>query len=234
MDSRPLGDQRHDDERRPDSGPADEPLGEPSREPPGDDRPAGERSGDVPSTGARARATGGRAGRPDAAGLRAARLDATDHALIGALQQDGRASYAALAKEVGLSEAAVRQRVQRLRDSGVMQIIAVTDPMTVNLARQAMVGVRVEGDTRDVARQLAALAQVDYVVLCAGSFDILCEITCENDQQLLTLLNTGVRGVPGVVSTESFVYLQLAKQTYAWGALTGDPATPRPADRGES
>jgi Lrp/AsnC family transcriptional regulator for asnA, asnC and gidA len=131
-----------------------------------------------------------------------------------------------LAKEVALSEAAVRQRVQRLLDSGVMQIIAVTDPLTVNLARQAMVGVRVEGDSREVAERLSELSHVDYVVLCAGSFDILCEITCEDDQQLLDLLNSGVRGVPGVVSTETFVYLRLAKQTYAWGALTPAPTDP--------
>jgi Lrp/AsnC family transcriptional regulator for asnA, asnC and gidA len=163
---------------------------------------------------------------PRSASTREHRLDRVDHALISALQQDGRASYASLAKEVALSEAAVRQRVQRLLDSGVMQIIAVTDPLTVNLARQAMVGVRVEGDSREVADRLSEHSHVDYVVLCAGSFDILCEITCEDDQQLLDLLNSGVRGVPGVVSTETFVYLRLAKQTYAWGALTPAPTDP--------
>lgn len=172
---------------------------------------------------------GARSARP--APTREHRPDRIDHALIAALQQDGRASYAALAKEVGLSEAAVRQRVQRLRDSGVMQIVAVTDPLTVNLARQAMVGVRVEGDSRQVADRLAELSQVDYIVLCAGSFDVLCEVTCEDDRQLLALLNDGIRGVPGVVATETFMYLKLTKQTYAWGALThgGERAT----DRGE-
>ncbi len=144
-------------------------------------------------------------------------VDATDLALIEELQHDGRASYAALARAVGLSEAAVRQRVQRLLENRTMQIVAVTDPMTVNLARQAMVGVRAEGDTREVAARLADLPEVDYVVLCAGTFDILCEITCENDQQLLELLNGAVRSVPGVRETETFIYLALTKQTYTWG-----------------
>jgi Lrp/AsnC family transcriptional regulator for asnA, asnC and gidA len=144
-------------------------------------------------------------------------VDQTDLALITELQHDGRASYAALARAVGLSEAAVRQRVQRLLENRTMQIVAVTDPMTVNLARQAMVGVRAEGDTREVAARLAELPEVDYVVLCAGTFDILCEITCEDDEQLLELLNGAVRSVPGVRETETFIYLALTKQTYTWG-----------------
>lgn len=151
------------------------------------------------------------------------RLDATDRALIAELQNDGRASYATLAKVVGLSEAAARQRVQRLLSSGVMQVVAVTDPLTVNLARQAMVGVRADGDTREVARLLAELPQVDYVVLCGGTFDILCEITCEDDEHLLTLLNDSVRQIPGIRSTETFVYLKLVKQSYAWSGALGHP-----------
>lgn len=144
-------------------------------------------------------------------------LDSIDRSIIAELQQDGRASYAALAKVVGLSEAAVRQRVQRLLESGVMQIVAVTDPLTVDLARQAMVGIRVDGDIRTVADRLAEIPSVDYVVLCAGSFDVLCEITCADDEELLDLLNNEVRRIPGVQTTETFVYLRLAKQTYAWG-----------------
>jgi Lrp/AsnC family transcriptional regulator for asnA, asnC and gidA len=149
------------------------------------------------------------------------RLDATDRALIAELQADGRASYAALAKAVGLSEAAARQRVQRLLASGVMQVVAVTDPLTVDLARQAMIGVRADGDTREVARLLGELPQVDYVVLCGGTFDILCEVTCEDDEQLLRLLNDSIRLVPGIRSTETFIYLKLVKQTYAWSGALG-------------
>lgn len=144
-------------------------------------------------------------------------LDARDQAIIEQLQQDGRRSYATIAKAIGLSEAAVRQRVQRLRDDAVVQIVAVTDPLTVELARQAMIGVRVAGDTRVVAARLAELPQVDYVVLVAGSFDLLIELTCTDDEELLELLNGEVRAVPGVQHTETFVYLKLVKQTYTWG-----------------
>jgi Lrp/AsnC family transcriptional regulator, regulator for asnA, asnC and gidA len=144
-------------------------------------------------------------------------LDDVSKLIVEQLQQDGRRPYAAIAKAVGLSEAAVRQRVQRLLDHGVMQIVAVTDPLRVGFQRQAMVGLKVEGDLRDVARQLAAVDEVDYVVVCAGSFDVIAEIVCEDDKHLLGILNDRIRTIQGVTNTETFVYLSLEKQTYTWG-----------------
>jgi Lrp/AsnC family transcriptional regulator, regulator for asnA, asnC and gidA len=144
-------------------------------------------------------------------------LDGPNKRIIEQLQRDGRMSYAGLAKIVGLSEAAVRQRVQRLLESGVMQIVAVTDPLTLGFARQVMVGLKVEGDLRSVADALAKLSEVDYVVICAGAYDLLAELVCTNDDHLLELLNDKIRTIPGVTGTETFVYLRLAKQTYAWG-----------------
>jgi Lrp/AsnC family transcriptional regulator for asnA, asnC and gidA len=153
-------------------------------------------------------------GRP---GRHPALTDDIGRRIIEELQRDGRRSYAALAKTVGLSEAAVRQRVQRLIESGVMQVVAVTDPLQVGFARQAMIGLKVSGDIVAVADQLAAIDEVDYVVVTAGSFDILLEVVCEDDEHLLRLLTERIRGLPGVRETETFVYLKLAKQTYSWG-----------------
>lgn len=144
-------------------------------------------------------------------------LDATSKAIIEQLQRDGRRSYAEIGKAVGLSEAAVRQRVQKLTDAGVMQIVAVTDPMRLGFSRQAMLGIRVSGDTRVVADRLAEMPECSYVVLSAGSFDILVEVVCEDDDGLIELLNEKIRGIDGVASTETFVYLQLTKQKYDWG-----------------
>lgn len=144
-------------------------------------------------------------------------LDDVSKAIIEQLQQDGRRSYAAIGKVVGLSEAAVRQRVQRLIDGGVMQVVAVTDPLELGFARQAMVGVRVQGPLESVADALAALDEVDYVVITAGSFDLLVEVVCESDDHLLDLISSRIRTVEGVVATETFMYLSLRKQTYSWG-----------------
>ena len=146
-----------------------------------------------------------------------AQLDEMSKAIIEKLQQDGRRSYAAIGKSVGLSEAAVRQRVQRLVDSGVMQIVAVTDPMQLGFSRQAMIGVRCQGDATKVAEKLAKIDAVAYVVLTAGTFDAIVEVVCEDDAELLELLNTAIRAVPGVMSTETLVYLKLVKQQYNWG-----------------
>jgi Lrp/AsnC family transcriptional regulator for asnA, asnC and gidA len=144
-------------------------------------------------------------------------LDDTSKRIIEQLQEDGRRPYATIGKAVGLSEAAVRQRVQRLLDSGVMQIVAVTDPLQVGFARQAMIGIQVEGDMTVVADQLAEMAEVDYVVVTAGSFDLLVEVVCEDDDHLLDLLSQRIRALPAVRSTETFVYLRLRKQLYNWG-----------------
>ncbi|HET8960610.1 MAG TPA: Lrp/AsnC family transcriptional regulator [Nocardioides sp.] len=146
-----------------------------------------------------------------------AALDQVSKAIIEQLQQDGRRSYAAIGKVVGLSEAAVRQRVQRLIDSGVMQVVAVTDPLELGFARQAMVGIRVSGPLEPVADALADLPEIDYVVITAGSYDLLAELVCESDDHLLSLISEKIRTIEGVVSTETFMYLQLRKQTYSWG-----------------
>ncbi|GAB3256271.1 Lrp/AsnC family transcriptional regulator [Alteromonas gracilis] len=146
-----------------------------------------------------------------------ARLDDVSKRIIEVLQEDGRASYAAIAKVVGLSEGAVRVRVQRLLDAGVMQIVAVTDPVQVGFTRQAMIGIRTEGAIGEVADRLSEMPEVDYVVTTAGSFDLLVEVVCENDHHLLDLLSNGIRTIDGVVATETFVYLKLNKQHYNWG-----------------
>ncbi|MBM0256778.1 Lrp/AsnC family transcriptional regulator [Micromonospora sp. 4G55] len=143
-------------------------------------------------------------------------LDDVAKQIIEQLQEDGRRPYATIGKAVGLSEAAVRQRVQRLLDAGVMQIVAVTDPLQLGFPRQAMIGLRTDGDLETVADRLAEFEEIDYVVITAGSFDLLAEVVCRNDAHLLEILQK-LRAVPGVLATEAFVYLKLRKQTYSWG-----------------
>jgi Lrp/AsnC family transcriptional regulator for asnA, asnC and gidA len=143
-------------------------------------------------------------------------LDDVAKQIIEQLQEDGRRPYASIGKAVGLSEAAVRQRVQRLLDSGVMQIVAVTDPLQLGFPRQAMIGLRTAGNLEAVADRLTGIEELDYVVITAGSFDLLCEVVCRDDDHLLDILQR-LRAVEGVMSTEAFVYLKLRKQTYSWG-----------------
>lgn len=151
------------------------------------------------------------------ASARGQSLDATAKRIIELLQGDGRLSYSAIAKEVGLSEAAVRHRVQKLIEGGVMQVVAVTDPLQMGFARQAMIGIKVSGNIREVATELATMEKLDYVVITTGRFDILAEIVAESDDELLDIVSEQINALERVVSTETFVYLRLEKQTYAWG-----------------
>ncbi|SDQ97996.1 Lrp/AsnC family transcriptional regulator [Thermostaphylospora chromogena] len=162
------------------------------------------------TTPPRARSTG----RPGSQG--AVILDDISKKIIEQLRQDGRKPYAAIGKAVGLSEAAVRQRVQRLIDAGVMQIVAVTDPLTLGFRRQAMIGVKCEGDLEAVADELASIEEIGHVALTAGSMDLMVEVVCEDDQHLLDVIGR-IRAVPAVRATETFVYLKLRKQPRSRG-----------------
>jgi Lrp/AsnC family transcriptional regulator, regulator for asnA, asnC and gidA len=144
-------------------------------------------------------------------------LDHVSKAIIYALQRDGRRSYSAIAEEVGISEGAVRQRVQRLTSAGVMQIVAVTDPTELGFGREAMIGISCSGDSLQVAEKLTQIDEIDYVVLTAGRFDVVVEVVCEDDAQLLDILNTRIRSLPGVYLAETLVYLKTLKQQYNWG-----------------
>jgi Lrp/AsnC family transcriptional regulator for asnA, asnC and gidA len=145
-------------------------------------------------------------------------LDEVGQAIIEQLQQDGRRAYSTIGKAVGLSEAAVRQRVQKLVEAGVVQIVAVTDPTQVGLYRQAMIAIRASGDIEAIAEALTQIREVVYIVVVAGSVDILAEVVVTDDEHLLRLVNGQIRAIPGVHRTETFLSLKLTKQTYDWGA----------------
>jgi Lrp/AsnC family transcriptional regulator for asnA, asnC and gidA len=144
-------------------------------------------------------------------------LDDVSKAIIEQLQQDGRRPYATIGKAVGLSEAAVRQRVSKLLETGVMQIVAVTDPLQVGFNREAMIGIEVDGDMEAVADVLSLMDEISYIILTAGSFDIILEVVCEDDEALLEVINRKIRAIPGVRRTETVMYLKLRKQSYTWG-----------------
>lgn len=145
------------------------------------------------------------------------KIDESDKAIIEHLQHDGRRPYTQIASLVGLSEAAVRQRVQRLVESGVMQIVAIADPRLMGFERQALIFIKVSGDSGQVAEKLAVIAEVEYVVLTAGSFDVLAEVVVRDDDALVDLVNHSIRTIEGVAAIETLVYLRIHKESYAWG-----------------
>lgn len=151
-------------------------------------------------------------GASDDGGRTRPSLDEVDRELVLALQRDGRASYAGLARDVGLSEAAVRTRVQRLLRSGVVQVAAVADPNAFGFTITAMVGITSVGDLRELGDALAAIESVHFVALTAGRYDCLAEVVCLDNADLLALVNDRIRAVPGVTAVEVVTYLELRKQ----------------------
>jgi Lrp/AsnC family transcriptional regulator for asnA, asnC and gidA len=145
-------------------------------------------------------------------------VSALDKRIIEHLQQDGRRAFTRIASDLGVSEAAVRARTNRLIERGILQVVGVTDPLKLGFHQQAMIGVRCQADRLlEVAEALAAFPEVSYLVVTAGSYDILAEVVCEDNDALLRFLTERLRRVDGVRETETFVYLRMVKQVYAWG-----------------
>jgi len=150
---------------------------------------------------------------------RARRLDAVDRGIIEALQRNGRESFRRIAGTLGVSEATIRARYRRLSDDNILQVTGVTNPLGLGFEAQAMVGIRTSGPPEQVADEIARWDEAAYVVITAGQFDVLVEVLCRDRRTLLDLTNR-IRALPDVITTESFLYLELWKQLYDWGART--------------
>ena len=148
------------------------------------------------------------------------RIDALDQGIIEALQANGRESFRAIAGRLGVSEATVRARYARLTSEGVLQVVAVTNPLGLGFD-QAMVGVRTSGPPSEVADEISRWPEADYVVVTAGQYDLVVEVVATDRRELLELTNR-MRALDGVVSTETFLYLQMVKQLYDWGTRVGE------------
>jgi Lrp/AsnC family transcriptional regulator for asnA, asnC and gidA len=144
------------------------------------------------------------------------KLDPIDRQIIESLQTDGRRAFTAMARDAGISEAAVRARVRRLKETGVIDVVAVTNPLMVGFDVMAIVGIQANSNLEQIADTVSEWDETSYVVILSGSFDLMVEIVCSDNHHLLKLVQR-IREVPGVKTTETFMYLDLHKQTFTWG-----------------
>lgn len=145
-------------------------------------------------------------------------LDEIDRRLIAELQADGRKPYSRIASELDVSESVVRYRAQRLEDEGMLQVVGIADPLRIGFDRMALVGLRVEpGMARRVCAAVTELPETSYVVMIAGSFDVLVEVICRDTDHFTELLTERLQMIDGIVATESFFVLEVHKMAYGWG-----------------
>ena len=143
------------------------------------------------------------------------RIDALDQGIIEALQENGRESFRAIAGRLGVSEATVRARYARLCEDDILQVVGVTNPLGLGF-EQALIGLKTAGSPGPVADSISSWPEADYVVVTAGQYDLVVEVVAADRRGLLELTNR-MRALEGVVSTETFLYLDLVKQLYDWG-----------------
>jgi Lrp/AsnC family transcriptional regulator for asnA, asnC and gidA len=146
------------------------------------------------------------------------KLDEVDKRIIGALQADGRKPYSRIAADLGVSESVVRYRAQRLEQAGVLQVVGIADPLRIGFDRMALIGLKVRpGSLDDVCRAVTAFPETSYVAAIAGSYDVIVEVVCRDTAHFTELLTQRLHHVDGVVSTESFLVLEIHKMAYGWG-----------------
>jgi Lrp/AsnC family transcriptional regulator for asnA, asnC and gidA len=145
------------------------------------------------------------------------KIDEVDLQIIQILNKDGRTPFTQIAETLGVSPGMIRQRYHRLLDEGVLQVVAVTNPLLMGYSTMALIGIKVEGNRlNDVVDQIAAFEEVVYMVLLTGSYDLSVEVVCRDNDHLLNFLMEKLHAVKGIRDTETFVYLQIAKEIYTW------------------
>ncbi len=149
------------------------------------------------------------------------KFDQIDLEIIMALKRDGRTPFSQIAQRLGVSTGMIRQRYQRLVKEGVLQVVAVTNPLLLGFSTMAMIGIKVEGaQLQEVAEQISCLEEVIYLVLTAGAYDIFAEVVFRDNEHLLHFLTERLRTIPGIRETETFMYLKIVKEIYSWPDIT--------------
>ena len=144
-------------------------------------------------------------------------LDNADRAIIQALKSDARMPFSQIAEQLGVSPGMVRQRVQRMTESGVLQLVAVTNPLKIGYHTMALIGVKADGNRlQEIAREISAFEEVIYLTICSAAYNLLVEVTCLDNGHLLTFLTEKLYGVEGVRDSETFIYLDIVKEIYTW------------------
>ncbi|MFD4572898.1 Lrp/AsnC family transcriptional regulator [Streptomyces sp. NPDC058417] len=158
-------------------------------------------------------------------------LDNIDRRIIAILQADGRRPYSQIAEELGIPASSVRYRVQRLEESGTLQVVGIANPLTIGFDRFAMIGIRVRaGAAQDVCRELRDLPETSYVIMTAGRFDVMAEVICKDTDHFTDLVNRRLHQIDGVLATESFFVLEVHKLAYGWGVPAVDTHLEEPRE----
>ena len=146
------------------------------------------------------------------------KLDKVDREIIAHLQYDGRKPFTDIASELDISEGTVRRRVNRLTESGILQVVGIVEPQFLDWNAAGMIGIIVQaGKIEAVAEQVAQFPEVSYLFMASGGFDLFVEVYCKNREHFISFLNDKLHQVPGVERTRTFMILKMYKLSYRWG-----------------
>ena len=149
-------------------------------------------------------------------------MDDLDKLILHTLQEDGRTPFTQIAKQAGVSETTIRTRYRNLIEEGIIRSVGIVDPYTLGFQAPALVGATVEPGTVDqVARAIAEIPEVSYLVMTLGRFDLMIEVFCRDLPHFTQLLTEQIQGIPGVASTETLMIARSYKLSYRWSPTLG-------------
>ena len=142
-------------------------------------------------------------------------LDQTDLYIIEALRKDGREAFAQIAERLNVSPGMIRQRYNRLVELGMLKVVAITNPIHRGLKTMALIGIRTDGNRMlEVADKVSALEEVLYLVVVSGRFDLVAEVFCRDNQDLLKFMTEKLYRIEGLREAETFMHLKIVKEVY--------------------
>ena len=142
--------------------------------------------------------------------------DDLNRAIINLLQRDGRMPFSEVAERLDVSEGTIRNRVAAMRQTGMLRIIAIADPVVAEYETDAMVGLKVApGATpAQVAQRLGAVSSVVYILWVAGQFGLLIEVVTNDRDEFLEFLNNEIHDQPDIASAETMMGLKNFKNQF--------------------
>ena len=143
-------------------------------------------------------------------------FDDLNQQIIRLLQEDGRAAYDIIGQELGVSGGTIRNRVARMREAGILRIVAVVDPVAVDYETDAMLGIKTAPGIAPsaVAQRLDPHAAVVYVMWVSGRFDLLVEVVCDREIEFAAFLNEHIHGQPDIAHAEVMTRIDMFKNQF--------------------
>jgi Lrp/AsnC family transcriptional regulator for asnA, asnC and gidA len=142
-------------------------------------------------------------------------LDDIDRSIIEAMRKDGRVAFSQIAGQLDVSPGMIRLRYNRLVETGILKVAAISNPLRMGFKTMALIGIRVDvSRLSEIAEKISQLDEVIYLIITSGRYDLFAEVMTRDHADLLNFLSRKLSSIDGVRESESFMHLKIVKEVY--------------------